>query len=97
MRTTPASPVVVDLDAWMAGGVYLSLAERTLLGVLLERPGCAVSRDRLYVAYWGYAAPRSRAVESIIRRLRTKTGIPIDTVRGYGWRIPAEAIEIVHR
>jgi len=76
-------------------GERLSLAEKEalILRLLVDRPDQVVSRDEILERVWGYdVAPSTRAVESIIVRLR-KLIEPdpehpryLHTVRGLGYR-----------
>ena len=65
--------------------------EFSLLSYLLEKNDRAVSRDELLNEIWGYSSEiETRAVDDTVKRLRKKikdTGIEIQTVWGYGFRV----------
>ena len=71
----------------------LSDREFRLLCYLVEHAGEAVSRERLLSEVWGYAFdPGSNVVDVCIRRIRRRLGpdVPLETVRGVGYRIPLD-------
>ena len=71
----------------------LSDREFRLLCYLAEHAGEAVSRERLLSEVWGYAFdPGSNVVDVCIRRIRRRLGpdVPLETVRGVGYRIPLD-------
>lgn len=65
--------------------------EFNLLSYLLEKNDRAVSRDELLNEIWGYSSDiETRAVDDTVKRLRKKikdTGIEIQTVWGFGFRV----------
>jgi two-component system, OmpR family, copper resistance phosphate regulon response regulator CusR len=70
--------------------VVLSDREFRLLCYLAEHAGEAVSRERLLSEVWGYAFdPGSNVVDVCVRRIRRRLGadVPLETVRGVGYRI----------
>jgi DNA-binding response OmpR family regulator len=97
----PASPVLergdVTLDPLKRearrGGLDLGLTpkELSVLRVLLEAGGGVVSHEELLVRAWDeHADPFSNAMRMVVMTLRRKLGPPpvIETVRGFGYRIP---------
>jgi len=70
--------------------VMLAAKELTILEALLERPGHALSRDRLEEMLYGWdEGVESNAVEVHIHNLRKKLGKEfIRTIRGVGYMIP---------
>ena len=71
--------------------VDLSARELALLKILLQRPGCMVSKEHLvnHVCEWGEEVSIN-AIEVYIHRLRKKLergGVKIVTVRGLGYRL----------
>ena len=80
------------------GTITLTPRERDLLACLAGRAGCAVSRNELLSAAWGWTNVeyvRTKTVDMHVSRLRTKLseiGIgssTIQTVRGEGYRLTA--------
>lgn len=75
--------------------VELTATEFKLLTLLLQRIGHVQSRDQLLRDVWEYESHiDTRTVDTHIRRLREKLGLAskyLDTVRGVGYRILAEA------
>jgi len=71
--------------------IKLTAREFTLLEALLEKVGRVLSRDQLGQALYGWNdGVESNAVEVHIHNLRRKLdGVPIRTVRGVGYMIPA--------
>jgi two-component system response regulator VanR len=62
-----------------------------VLRVLLEARGGIVSQEELLVRAWDeHANPFSNAMRMVVMALRRKVGEPqvIETVRGFGYRIP---------
>lgn len=59
-----------------------------MLRLLEDNPNRAFSRDELLTLVWGDDYFGSdRVVDDLIRRIRKKmTGLPIETVWGYGYR-----------
>lgn len=97
--TTP--PLVIDFDAWHIGEQTMTRAERAVLLVLLESPGRAASKLELFRAMWpnrvpldAYGRLTSRAISTIISRLRAKGVGPLENVWGYGWRLPADHLDV---
>ena len=77
--------------------VELTALEFRLLLALLERRGRVQTRERLLSDVWGYSPDTTtRTVDTHVRRLRAKLGAGgrhVETVRGVGYRIRAEATE----
>lgn len=74
------------------GCIRLTVRECALLSYLWEQRGSVLSREHLLAHVWGdrYQGG-ARTVDVHIRRLRSKLGsaLPIDTVRGGGYRLLA--------
>lgn len=73
----------------------LTKREFTLLAFLMANAGTIISRERLLSGVWKMAFdPGSNLVDVYIRYLRRKLeddeGTVIQTVRGFGYRLPAE-------
>jgi len=72
--------------------VVLTQKEFELLHLLLKKRGQVLSRERLIEEVWGYTfTGESRTVDVHVRTLRQKLGEAgscIETVRGYGYKIP---------
>jgi DNA-binding response OmpR family regulator len=69
----------------------LTPKELGVLRVLLEARGGIVSQEELLVRAWDeHANPFSNAMRMVVMALRRKVGEPpvIETVRGFGYRIP---------
>jgi DNA-binding response OmpR family regulator len=69
----------------------LTPKELGVLRVLLEAQGGIVSQEELLVRAWDeHANPFSNAMRMVVMALRRKVGEPavIETVRGFGYRIP---------
>ncbi|MBE7162409.1 MAG: response regulator transcription factor, partial [Williamsia herbipolensis] len=71
-------------------GVRLTLTakEFSVLEVLLERPGDAITRDELLARCWDeMATPGSNVVDVLVGQLRRRLGAPdpIESVRGVGY------------
>ncbi len=75
--------------------VQLTLKEFELLGLFMENPGAAFTRDQLLSKIWGHDfMGESRTVDVHIGTLRTKLGpcgIYIRTIRGVGYRMEEKA------
>ncbi len=78
--------------------VHLTPTEHRLLTTLASEPERVFSRDELAGVIWGYdSLGESRAVDVHIRRLRAKLepfgkqAPPIQTVRGFGYKLAAPA------
>jgi two-component system phosphate regulon response regulator PhoB len=69
--------------------VDLSRREFDLLLQLVEEPGRVQTRDALSLRAWGRNVGANQIVDTAIKRLRKKLGerVPIETVRGVGYRI----------
>ena len=69
--------------------VTLTTTEFDLLALLVKNGGKVVSRNDILDQVWGYDGDVStNVVEVYIRYLRNKMrGIPIETVRGVGYRL----------
>ena len=75
--------------------VALTYKEYELLRLFLSQPGAAFTRDQLFAQIWGedYVG-ETRTVDMHIRTLRQKLGTYgrfIETVRGVGYRLEAQA------
>jgi DNA-binding response OmpR family regulator len=88
-----AGPVTVDRDrreVTLAGAPQaLTKTEFQILATLAARQGEAVSREDLMFEVWGTAVVgRSRSLDFFIGQIRAKlTGLPLQTVRGFGFRL----------
>jgi len=72
--------------------VTLTAKEFALLAHLCEQRGKALSREHLLARIWGaYYEGGIRTVDIHVRRLRAKLGdaLPLDTVRGVGYKLRA--------
>ena len=75
----------------------LTVRELDLLTAFMRRPGRVVSRARILENVWGQSSdPLTNVVDVYIRRLRAKIDDGFDrplihTVRGYGYRMTAQA------
>ncbi|AGB23531.1 response regulator with CheY-like receiver domain and winged-helix DNA-binding domain [Mycobacterium sp. JS623] len=69
----------------------LTKTEYQILVTLAARQGEAVSREELMLEVWGTAVVgRSRSLDFFIGQIRAKlTGLPLQTVRGFGFRLDA--------
>lgn len=100
-RLLRAGPLAVDTGASIARvdghTVELTATEYRLLVVLMERRGRVQSRRQLLEAVWNTTADiATRTVDMHVQRLRTKLGPGsdlIETVRGFGYRLRADAPE----
>ena len=75
----------------------LTVTEFALLGVLLERPGSAVSRSELLDRVWGIDAQEveTRVTDETVRRMRNKlrtagSRVRVGAVWGYGYKLEIE-------
>lgn len=79
--------------------VVLTQKEFEVLCLLLKRRGQVLSREQLIGEVWGYAfTGESRTVDVHVRTLRQKlgeAGAYIETVRGYGYKIPLDIGETI--
>lgn len=85
-----------DHQVYADGGrVALTLKEYDMLKLFMKNPGRVFSRDELIERIWGMDYDgESRTVDVHIRTLRAKLGVCggcIETVRGVGYRLAAEA------
>jgi two-component system, OmpR family, response regulator len=93
LRLDPATREVWRGD----DAIHLSPKEFALLEALMRRPGQVLSRYQLLEHAWDYAYEnRSNVVDVYIRYLRGKIDRPfgcasLETVRGVGYRLRAEA------
>lgn len=75
--------------------ITLTLKEYNLLKLLMEKPQQVFTRDELLSAVWGEDhSGETRTVDVHVATLRTKlgeSGSAIQTVRGVGYRLEAEA------
>lgn len=70
--------------------ISLTLKEYETLVFLLENPKRVLSRDHIIESVWGYdALGQTRMVDDIIKRLRKKVSISIETVWGIGYKYNA--------
>jgi DNA-binding response OmpR family regulator len=70
--------------------VVLTKTEFQILALLAARQGEAVSREELMLDIWGTAVMgRSRSLDFFIGQIRAKLGpgLPLQTVRGFGFRL----------
>lgn len=68
--------------------VSLTLKEYEVLVYMMENKNSALSRDQIVDKIWGYdALGQTRMVDDIVKRLRKKLTIQIDTVWGVGYRL----------
>ena len=69
----------------------LTKTEFQILTTLAARQGEAVSREELMLEVWGTAVVgRSRSLDFFIGQIRAKlVGLPLQTVRGFGFRLDA--------
>lgn len=74
---------------WRQQEVALTQTEFALLAMLVRMAGRVFTRDELLNQVWGYQHfPSTRTVDTHILQLRQKLqGIPIETVRGVGYRL----------
>lgn len=92
-RVVNAGPVTVDRErreATLQGERQpLTKTEFQILATLAARQGEAVSREELMLEVWGTAViGRSRSLDFFIGQLRAKlAGLPLQTVRGFGFRL----------
>ncbi len=105
LRTAPAEETTVltagevslDLRSRRATNgsrtIDLTAREFALLEAFLRHPGQVLSREQLLSRVWGYDFdPGSNVVDVYVRYLRKKLGGDvIETVRGMGYRLCAEA------
>jgi DNA-binding response OmpR family regulator len=97
----PASPVLERGDLTLdplkrearrgTRDLRLTPKELSVLRVLLEADGAVVSQEELLVRAWDeHANPFSTAMRMVVMTLRRKLGDPpiIETLRGFGYRIP---------
>lgn len=88
-----AGPVTIDRErreVTLDGNPQtLTKTEFQLLSLLAGRQGEAVSREELMLEVWGTAVVgRSRSLDFFIGQVRAKlTGLPLQTVRGFGFRL----------
>lgn len=90
-----AGPVTIDRErrevALDGNPLALTRTEFQLLSTLAARQGEAVSREELMLEVWGTAVVgRSRSLDFFIGQIRAKLpGLPLTTVRGFGFRLDA--------
>jgi DNA-binding response OmpR family regulator len=90
-----AGPVTIDIERRevMVAGAPQSLTktEYQIIATLAARQGEAVSREELMLEVWGTAVVgRSRSLDFFIGQIRAKLdGLPLHTVRGFGFRLDA--------
>ena len=94
-RPVVAGPVTIDRDrreVTLEGNPQaLTKTEFQIVATLAARQGEAVSREDLMLEVWGTAVVgRSRSLDFFIGQLRAKlAGLPLQTVRGFGFRLDA--------
>jgi DNA-binding response OmpR family regulator len=92
-RPVVAGSVTIDRDrreVTLDGNPQaLTKTEFQILATLSARQGEAVSREDLMLEVWGTAVVgRSRSLDFFIGQLRAKlAGLPLQTVRGFGFRL----------
>ena len=73
------------------GALELTPRESTLLAALMERPGHAITKERLAAMVFPvHHSPQMEAIEVVVHRLRKKlahTGVQITTLRGVGYLV----------
>ena len=91
--------LILDVNnrtVWLSDGetqLHITRNEFALLRYLIENEGRAVARAELLPRIWGIEQGQgvsSRAADDTVKRLRKKlagTGITIETIWGYGFRI----------
>jgi DNA-binding response OmpR family regulator len=68
--------------------INLTLKEYELLVYMMHNPKHVLSRDMLVERVWGYdALGQTRMVDDIVKRLRKKLSINIETVWGVGYKL----------
>lgn len=82
----------------VCGGRPLSLTpyEFSFLVCLMQSPGCTAGRAELLKTIWNEEEEGSRVVDYLVKRLRSKlsgSGVRIETVWGYGYRLGTEEEE----
>ena len=88
-----AGPVTIDRErrevALDGKPQALTKTEFQILATLSARQGEAVSREELMLEVWGTAViGRSRSLDFFIGQIRAKlAGLPLQTVRGFGFRL----------
>jgi DNA-binding response OmpR family regulator len=88
-----AGPVTIDTErheVTMDGTPQsLTKTEYQILATLAARQGEAVSREELMLEVWGTAVVgRSRSLDFFIGQIRAKlSGLPLHTMRGFGFRL----------
>lgn len=102
----PAAPAEITLGALrhdrLSGMFYLhdepmelTPREQALLRSLLQHPGRALSKEKLYEAVFpGQTEVQYEAIEVVVYRLRKKladTGVSLMTLRGLGYLLKADA------
>ena len=92
--TVTVGPVVLDPDEGQVRvdglPVHLTSIERSLLEVLMSRPGRVLDRETLVLRVWNGNEVEERTVDSAVKRLRARLGRAgdlIETVRGVGYRM----------
>jgi DNA-binding response OmpR family regulator len=88
-----AGPVTIDRECRVVKLAEipqpLTKTEFQILATLAARQGEAVSREELMLEVWGTAVVgRSRSLDFFIGQIRAKlAGLPLHTVRGFGFRL----------
>jgi DNA-binding response OmpR family regulator len=96
-RQAPLGRADLELDVRTrrasVGDAQIDLTERefALLETFLRHPGEVLSRDQIRAAVWGATDVASNIVEVYISSLRRKLGSErFETIRGFGYRMPAD-------
>jgi DNA-binding response OmpR family regulator len=97
-------PIVIDRAAHEVSidgrPIVLTAKEFALLAYLCERRGRVLSREHLLGRVWGNQYEGGpRTVDIHVRRLRAKLGdaLPLDTLRGSGYKLRAPSEEVESR
>lgn len=106
-KPRPATPAIeIDLQSpgvVRVAGRELQLAPLgyDLLAALAERPGCVVTRAALYQKLWPDGGPEEQQLDAHRRRLSAALAealggneTPIEVVRGSGFRLRCEKVEL---
>jgi DNA-binding response OmpR family regulator len=68
--------------------IQLTLKEYSLLVYLVENKNRVQDRELIVEKVWGYdALGQTRMVDDLIKRLRKKLSIEIETIWGVGYRV----------
>lgn len=89
----PLEPAV-RVGRWAGGGVRLTMSEIQFLTPLVTAPGRTFKRQTLEFIVWGDRPIGHRALDGLVKRLRTRLGArgrDIESVRGVGYRLRTDA------